>query len=224
MDGVIFDTIARELAAGVSRRGSLALLAAAMIGSVPKQRGVQAADGEVSIETCRPDGRRCHLKKRSNRRRSCRRCCTNRGTRDTYFIIDQRGKRRCSCRPNGNRGCVNDSQCCSGVCTRGVCAGDSDAACAGATCASFETCGGGGSCVCASTATGGGLCVDGAVSCETLRRCPNGQSDCPGNATCIVNSCCVNAVCVTEADQCGAGRSARQTPDRRGRGPTVGSR
>jgi hypothetical protein len=221
---VTFDTISRRIAASVSRRESLALLAAAVAGSLLGQRGARA-DGEVSIEACRPDGRRCSFRKRRRKRGGCRRCCTNRGTRDTYFIIDHRGKRRCSCRPNGNRGCVNDSQCCSGICDRGVCVGDSGAACAGATCSSFERCGGGGSCVCASTATGGGLCVDGAVSCETLRRCPNGQSDCPGNATCIVNSCCVDPVCVSRADECGTARRASPEPAARGgRGPTLGVR
>lgn len=223
MVGTAFDRFARALAHTAGRRPVLGLLAASVPSNGPRWISVRAAADDVAIEACRPDGRRCHRGR--NRRKSCGRCCSNRGTRKNYVIIDHRGKRRCSCRPDGKKGCVNDSQCCSGICEQRVCRRGDDAQCAGATCASFEPCGSGGSCVCASTASGGGLCVDGAVSCEALRRCPNGQSDCPGSTTCVVNSCCVDPVCITAADQCGAGRTSRPAaPERAGRGQTLGGR
>src|SRR5438552_158797 len=68
--------------------------------------------------------------------------------------------------------------------------------CASATCETFVACATptpgvcvGDFCICAEATQGGGFCLCNSF-CADLTQCPNGQGDCPGNTTCVQNTCC----------------------------------
>jgi len=85
----------------------------------------------------------------------------------------------------------------------GVCACVTNPECEGQTCDTFTACNPGtcnGNGVCGSTAEGEGICVDGTTPCDGLTDCTT-NADCP-SGWCIVDSCCVRAVCVPDARRC----------------------
>jgi hypothetical protein len=77
--------------------------------------GVPVTAAQVGIERCRANGKTC----RGRRKKRCEKCCSNIGALNVYTVPGQNGGPRCACRPDENFGCVNDSQCCSGICDLG---------------------------------------------------------------------------------------------------------
>jgi len=91
--------------------------------------------------------------------------------------------------------------------------------CQGASCGTFQACNLPNSCtdpVCATTSEGGGLCVEGTTGCSGLTLCPGGTSDCPAGSICVVNTCCVDPVCIPPDAFCqasdGAAPARQATP------------
>lgn len=77
------------------------------------------------------------------------------------------------------------------------------------TCQSFSSCNLGGTCafqgVCGKVYDGTGKCIDGATDCNTLLPCnPDGSCDELG-ATCFIESCCQQPVCVPADKLCNGG-------------------
>lgn len=68
--------------------------------------------GDADEERCVANGKRCG-RGGGKRRKPCKKCCSRRS------VETDRG-RKCACRPDGDD-CLNDAQCCSGICTGGVC-------------------------------------------------------------------------------------------------------
>ena len=73
-------------------------------------------------------------------------------------------------------------------------------------------------CACAEAAQGGGFCFCNAF-CVDVTPCPNGQSDCSGNTTCALNTCCGN-VCLSACPSVRAGGGAIHLP--KGSGTAAG--
>ena len=80
----------------------------------------------VEPASCLATAQRCGYRKRkkdgSREHRPCSRCCTR------YSSVREDGKRACACIPSGDPSdtpppvpCVDDAQCCAGVCGDGVC-------------------------------------------------------------------------------------------------------
>jgi hypothetical protein len=103
-----FDRLTRLLSrSGTRRQGPRAALAIGIA------LGVAVSGGDVAL-ACVPNGRRCGRKSGAQGRR-CAKCCSR-------FTIAEGRRRRCSCKPDATP-CNNPSQCCSGLCNNGVCAG-----------------------------------------------------------------------------------------------------
>jgi hypothetical protein len=78
-----------------------------------------------------------------------------------------------------------------------------DPECAGEECLSLVICSSNTNCFCFSSAEGGGFCLN-SVECAGLTRCPGGTDDCPEGQVCLVDTCCIEPVCValSEGDTC----------------------
>ncbi len=99
--------------------------------------------------------------------------------------------------------------------------------CEGQTCGTFtDTCGGASTCgapVCGTVIEGQGVCVDGLTPCLDLADCAS-SDDCPGDALCIVESCCGRSVCVPSSNFCesqGTHRTSRAIVSVAEEGPTL---
>ncbi|MEW5875806.1 MAG: hypothetical protein AB1752_11585 [Candidatus Zixiibacteriota bacterium] len=106
-----------------------------------------------------------------------------------------------------------------------VCSGPNPE-CSGSVCGSYLPCNEPNDCsdpVCATTSAGGGVCVEGSTPCASLFPCVDGN--CPPGYICIVNSCCVDPVCVPESafcEQLPPGSQRTPQPPRTDDGPTLG--
>jgi hypothetical protein len=94
--------------------------------------------------------------------------------------------------------------------------------CRSASCGNFIECAS--ACVCFIGSEGQGVCAQG-VLCAGLTLCPSGQSDCAANETCIVESCCVDPVCIPNSALCAVGGEGASPAQRvTSSGPTTASR
>ena len=222
MDAHGFDALTRSLLPA-SRRGTLRLLLGAVLGGLlplgplptaaTKHRGKVRKKGDTNqkqkgdtgshrkrrtatTEHCLAIGEKCpktvkHGKK-TRRHRCTRRCCTR------YAVVSSDGTRRCACRPNGAT-CTPETarQCCSQLCTGGVCgpSGQRVPACA-ETCAGC--CDGRGTC---QAGTVDAACGTGGAACVT---CSGSGVTCGGDGTAGVCGC---------TPRCGAGVCGSNAPD-----------
>jgi hypothetical protein len=132
MDDRHFDRISRIVGSSIDRRTGLrglgVLLASLLTGRLtvgPMHPDVARAASahrkrRLRAETCIPTGKPCPAKKPRGhdkhgkaRKLSCNRCCQKHTT-----VVD--GQTQCACQPDGLP-CQLITECCSGICTNGVC-------------------------------------------------------------------------------------------------------
>jgi hypothetical protein len=92
------------------------------------------------------------------------------------------------------------------------------------SCDNFASCGDPSlECVCAGNTSFGSLCVEASTPCAGLADCNSDLTCSDGISICVVNSCCVRAVCVPPTFFCAAATGAPRRGATPG-GPTIASR
>jgi hypothetical protein len=199
MDERHFDRFSRIVAAAVDRRTGLRALGAlvtalsvslpAAVAILPEDARARKKHKKHCIATGNPctsastSGNKRHGKKNTH---SCNRCCQKHST-----IVG--GVTQCSCQPT-YLPCAAASECCSGVCTNGVCESASAPICAAGSdhCQGVAVSCASGACSCFPRQDGGGsVCISTNVGENTP---PAGACNCTSNEVCHALS--PGAVCV----------------------------
>ncbi len=209
MDSYQFDELTKLLATGASRRRTLKVLAGSALASMLSLLGspsASASDGKkaktqidgkkTKVQICHRTDSTTNLVVLIEVDESA--IPDHMGHGDTLAPPCQGGelKRDCTCV------CPEGMKLCQGQC-RATCG------CTGGKCGAFQPCGPGGTCLCLTTSTGEGFCAVPAT-CAGLVKCANGQSDCPTNTICVVNTCCGDPVCQPLETQCTEQSSSAQ--------------
>ena len=137
MDPNRFDEVARRLAKMLSRRsmvgGSTGASLVGLIGVAQEALGRrrrrrnqrQRRGGNrtrdphtdtrrIRAEACTPNGKPCGKAKKGKKVKSCSLCCSG------FNITTRSKKKKCACRPDGQR-CTEGAHCCAGICDQRVC-------------------------------------------------------------------------------------------------------
>ena len=189
MDPRTFDGMIRQLSRRLSRRslagGSLGAAALAALGLADDA----LARKTVQAEDCLPPGRRCGTKKNDE---PCRKCCQR------YHIVNDNGKKKCACRPDGVD-CSNPSQCCTGACENGLC-GAAPCRPASSGCTSPSQCC---SRICEVGFCRSAPCRADSVNCAVNLDCCSGVCGCIDDF--LISICtCRSATCVQPGGVCSA--------------------
>ena len=223
MDAERFDGLVKTFSTPDTRRGTLRLLLGAVLGGLltrdpllavakkqhgkdQKQNGTDANRQRrtATAERCLAVGEKCPKTLKHGRKQvkhSCAKgCCTG------YAAVSSDGKRRCACKSNGSP-CSPETarQCCSQVCTGGVCGSAGARGCTPTTCAAQgKNCGAipdgcGNQIRC-----GPDSCGDGYNCTDNRCLCPNGTAVCEG-VCCAAGQTCQDGdgPCCTREDPCG---------------------
>lgn len=204
MDEQHFDRLSRIVGATVDRRTGLRVLGAlvaalglrspASVAFLPEDARARKKHKKHCIATGNPcttvstRGNKRHGKKNN---RSCNRCCQKHST-----VVG--GVTQCSCQPT-YLPCADPRECCSGVCTDGVCESASAPVCPAGSdlCRGVNpTCGPDSTCSCFPRQDGhGSVCISQVVGEFTP---PPGACGCTSNETC--NALSPGAICVSITD------------------------
>ena len=137
MDPNRFDDVTRRLARMLSRRslveGSAGVSLAGLFGvaqetlarrkrarnrrqrrGTDRDRILRAGARDIRAEACTPNGKPCGKAKKGKKLKSCSLCCSG------FNITTRSKKKKCACRPDGQR-CTEDAHCCAGICGQRVC-------------------------------------------------------------------------------------------------------